>query len=164
MNHWREKIHPVSSDLIFLFFFFHVAQRYAFYWLLNWSLHFPLKTLYFLKLSTSFQQKGKTKHRKNFSFFNSSNWKNAHTFSLWEWKVFLCSFFLCLSNYLQFHWFYHHMQKILVYFSVYSASVCWSHLILSLYKKLTFPLKISSVNVIKSAVSCGFGHIYWRNL
>ena len=30
-------------------------------------------------------------------------------------------------------------------------------------KKWSFPLRISSVNVTKSAVSCGFGHIYWRN-
>ena len=30
-------------------------------------------------------------------------------------------------------------------------------------KKRSFPLQISSVNVTKSAVSCGFGHIYWRN-
>ena len=34
-----------------------------------------------------------------------------------------------------------------------------SHL-LSRYKKLSFPLWIYSVNVTKSAVSCGFGHIY----
>ena len=33
----------------------------------------------------------------------------------------------------------------------------------SLYKKWSFPFRISSVNVTKSAVSCGFGHIYWRN-
>ena len=32
----------------------------------------------------------------------------------------------------------------------------------SLHKKWSFPLKISSVNVTKSAVFCGFGHIYWR--
>ena len=32
-------------------------------------------------------------------------------------------------------------------------------------RKRSFPLKISSVNVTKSksAVSCGFGHIYGRN-
>ena len=30
-------------------------------------------------------------------------------------------------------------------------------------KKWSFSLKISSANVIKSAVSCGFAHIYWRN-
>ena len=30
-------------------------------------------------------------------------------------------------------------------------------------KKWGFPLKTSSVNLIKSSVSCGFGHIYWRN-
>ena len=29
--------------------------------------------------------------------------------------------------------------------------------------KWSFPLRISSVNVTKFAVSCGFGHIYWRN-
>ena len=31
-------------------------------------------------------------------------------------------------------------------------------------KKWSFPLRIFSVNVAKSAVSCGFGRIYWRNL
>ena len=30
-------------------------------------------------------------------------------------------------------------------------------------QKMKFPFRISSVNVTKSAVSCGFGHIYWRN-
>ena len=30
-------------------------------------------------------------------------------------------------------------------------------------KKWSFPLRISSINVTKFAVSCGFGHIYWRN-
>ena len=30
-------------------------------------------------------------------------------------------------------------------------------------KKLSFPLNIFSVNVTKSAVSCGSGHLYWRN-
>ena len=34
---------------------------------------------------------------------------------------------------------------------------------LPLHKKRSFPLRISSVNVTKSAVSCKFGHIYWRN-
>ena len=31
---------------------------------------------------------------------------------------------------------------------------------ISLYKKWSFPLSISSVNVTKSAGNCGFGHIY----
>ena len=35
-------------------------------------------------------------------------------------------------------------------------------LIPTLHKKWNFPLKIPSVNVIKSAVFSGFGHIYWR--
>ena len=30
-------------------------------------------------------------------------------------------------------------------------------------KKWSFSLRISSVNVVKIAVYCGFGHIYWRN-
>ena len=30
----------------------------------------------------------------------------------------------------------------------------------SLHKKWSFPLRISSLNVTKSAVSLGFGHIY----
>ena len=33
----------------------------------------------------------------------------------------------------------------------------------SLHKKWSFPLRISSVNVTKSTITCGFGHIYWRN-
>ena len=33
----------------------------------------------------------------------------------------------------------------------------------TLHKKLSFALRISSVNVTKSAGNCGFGHIYWRN-
>ena len=33
----------------------------------------------------------------------------------------------------------------------------------TLHKKWSFPLRIFLVNVIKCAVSCGFGHIYWRN-
>ena len=36
-------------------------------------------------------------------------------------------------------------------------------LIKTLLKKLSFPLRVSSVNVTKSAENCGFGHIYWRN-
>ena len=33
-----------------------------------------------------------------------------------------------------------------------------------LHKKWSFPLRISSVNVTKSAGKCAFGNIYWRNL
>ena len=32
-----------------------------------------------------------------------------------------------------------------------------------LHKKWSSPLNISSVNVAKSSVSCGFGHIYRKN-
>ena len=34
---------------------------------------------------------------------------------------------------------------------------------ISLHKKWTFSLIISSVNVTKSAGNCGFGYIYWKN-
>ena len=34
---------------------------------------------------------------------------------------------------------------------------------ITLHKKWSFLLRISSVNMTKFAVSCGFGHIYWRN-
>ena len=38
------------------------------------------------------------------------------------------------------------------------------HLPSTLHKKWSFPWRISSVNVTKSAGYCGFGHIYyWRN-
>ena len=33
----------------------------------------------------------------------------------------------------------------------------------ALRKKWSFLLRISSLNVTKSAVSCGYGPIYWRN-
>ena len=33
----------------------------------------------------------------------------------------------------------------------------------TLHKKWSFPLRVLSVNVAKSAVSCGLGYIYWRN-
>ena len=33
----------------------------------------------------------------------------------------------------------------------------------ALHKKRCFPLKISSVNMTKSAGNCGFGQIYLRN-
>ena len=33
----------------------------------------------------------------------------------------------------------------------------------SLNKNEVFPLRISSINVTKSAVSCGFGHVHGRN-
>ena len=34
---------------------------------------------------------------------------------------------------------------------------------MSLHKKWNFPLRISTVNMTKSADSCGPGHIYWRD-
>ena len=54
-------------------------------------------------------------------------------------------------------------------FCIFIVIVVWSVLFVpfgseySLLKKWSFSLRISSENVIKSAVFCGFGHIYWRN-
>ena len=41
--------------------------------------------------------------------------------------------------------------------------VFWVFIHLALHKKWSFPLRISSLNVTKSAVSSGFSHIYRRN-
>ena len=67
-----------------------------------------------------------------------------------------------------------HRQLFYGKFSI-TAEFCWDRLEcwsdhgsdelidLSLHKKWSFPLRISTVNVTKSAGNCGFGHIYWRN-
>ena len=49
------------------------------------------------------------------------------------------------------------IAKIFVPFSPDLLKHLWLH------KKLSFPLRISSVNVTKSGVSSGFDHIYWRS-
>ena len=57
-----------------------------------------------------------------------------------------------------------HIKKILG--SFWQKTQACSYILytqLSLHKKLSFPLSISSVNVTKSAENCGFGPIYWRN-
>ena len=36
-------------------------------------------------------------------------------------------------------------------------------IVITLHKKLSFPLRTYSVHVNKYAGKCGFGHIYWRN-
>ena len=53
------------------------------------------------------------------------------------------------------------LPVILVLYSVTILTCCCLFVIL--HKKRSFPLRISWVNVTKSAVPCGFGHIYWRN-
>ena len=60
-------------------------------------------------------------------------------------------------------YFNHVFQKCLVLDKDLSEVDTYLIFIGSLHKKLSFPLRISSVNVTISAVSCGFGHIYWRN-
>ena len=43
-----------------------------------------------------------------------------------------------------------------------SQQILANYVHIPLHKKWSFPLRISSVNVIKSLVSCGFNHIYWK--
>ena len=50
--------------------------------------------------------------------------------------------------------------KITSYYYLAKMLMCYG---LSLHKKWSFPLRISSVNMTKSTGDCGFGHIYWRN-
>ena len=42
-------------------------------------------------------------------------------------------------------------------------SVSSKNIVNSLHKKWSFPLRISSVNVTKTTISCGFSHISWKN-
>ena len=49
------------------------------------------------------------------------------------------------------------IKSVVTFILIESDSVC------CIAQKMKFPLRISSVNVTKSWVSCGFGHIYWRN-
>ena len=54
------------------------------------------------------------------------------------------------------------MNQVLV--CRYKLQLFWSISILTQHKNWSFSLRISSVNVTKSTVCCGFGRIYWRNL
>ena len=54
-------------------------------------------------------------------------------------------------------------MKCILSYMVFSTRSEISTKFQSLHKKWSFPLRNSSVNVTKSAVSRGFGHIYWRN-
>ena len=52
----------------------------------------------------------------------------------------------------------------IVFLTKYYLFYFWSlKQLITLQKKRSYPLKIFSVNVTKSEVSCGFGHIYGRN-
>ena len=51
-----------------------------------------------------------------------------------------------------------YLLAIVPYEYLWKKYVCWSFM--SLHKKWSFPLRISSVNVTKSAVSCGFGRTH----
>ena len=48
-------------------------------------------------------------------------------------------------------------------YGCFMVELCMSQ-IQSLHRIWSFSLRMFSVNVFKSAVSCGFGYIYWRNL
>ena len=56
-----------------------------------------------------------------------------------------------------------HVVCIKLWFNCVIKEIHQGYWDLSLHKKWNFPLRISSANVTKSVVSCGFAHIYWRN-
>ena len=68
------------------------------------------------------------------------------------WR-FLCKFFPLSHKKILISW-----RKIVFYKLGFQSALS------TLHKKWSFPIKISSVNVTKSARNCGFSHIYWRNL
>ena len=55
--------------------------------------------------------------------------------------------------------------KVSIYSTSYCSNFCWQppHSFMVTAKKRSFSLRNSSLDVTKSAVSCRFGHIYWRN-
>ena len=53
--------------------------------------------------------------------------------------------------------------KALMDLMVTRRHVSFIHKYKTLHKKWNFPLRVPSVNVRKSLVSCEFGQIYWRN-
>ena len=79
------------------------------------------------------------------------------------WYLQLRSFyFLNFQIFLNFsHFYFWNRHWALGYFSV-GHDIFWESPNLTLRKKWSFLLRNSSVNVTKSAVSCGFRLIYWR--
>ena len=60
-----------------------------------------------------------------------------------------------------------HQFQLKIIFAVSNMIWYWWKLLCEVvtpHKKWSFPLRNSSVNVTKSAASCRFFHIYWRNL
>ena len=82
-----------------------------------------------------------------------------------QWRFFLVFVHWISLDFLglrKFYWFYLFMRLLWIILQ-YAEARHFSLEDKTLHKKWSFPLLISSVNVTKSAVSCGFGHIYWRN-
>ena len=105
----------------------------------------------------------------------------ANTFSMvstmvvWLFGLFrICFSFVCLSVLLFLHislsYFFVGFFGIVLWrvFEIHVKPCMCSTLLhsrhASLHKEWSFPLRVSLVSVTKSPVSCGFGHIYWRNL
>ena len=103
----------------------------------------------------------------------------THTMNYRAWKVDVAEMIVtypflsiqgCKERILLFDWisFFSFGQDIILLGKVIllqrSNEVSFRTSCFTLHKQWSFPLKISSVNVTKSAVSCGFGLIYWRKL
>ena len=92
----------------------------------------------------------------SFDYFSSKQIKKnqSRIFKFWLKKVIASSSVWC---------FYCYFTHILNLFGISILMTKDTFKFHALHKKWSFPLRISPVNVTKSAVSCGFGHIYRRN-
>ena len=95
-----------------------------------------------------------------YNFFHVGKLKNIHNFFIKN--IFINILAFSTLSHLQAESraynkrFYYMLFLLLLQFH---APIKW----LTLHKKWSFPLRISSVNVTKFAWNCGFGHVYWRN-
>ena len=120
------------------------------------------------------------KKRFNFTYKTFCSWANAFhpkslTFKMFsvndfEYSKLILRNFACIYNIVTIY--KQCLKKSQVTFMI--GVICWKTIrsyrnnarwfvLGTLHKKWSFPLRISSVNVTKSVVSCGFRHIYWRN-
>ena len=130
-----------------------------------------LKTFHYLRMISLFCVKkcpyseflwskyGKIRTRK------TPNLKPFHEVKVFRFWPILC---WCSNLFKCFPVFYNAFWKIERNWSVCTKWVISHHLsrlilIRIVQKKWSFPLRISSVYVNKSAWNCRFGHIYWRN-
>ena len=120
----------------------------------HWKLIFGYHgTNYFRILKQGFENRTDLKSNYSFQYII---WKNWFHFTRKMLLSFFYSLFKAKLLYIL------HISKCQSHIRVWQKKLL-KHCQPSLPKKWSFPLGISSVNRTKSAVPCGFGHIYWRN-